>query len=118
MVIHASHGLPYPDPSVFRNAIIGVGDVWLRGDLLFVFFMCIVAMGHLFWLLYRTPLGLAMRAVSQQPRAAQLCGIDVTRVNMMNFGIAGILGGVAGAMIAAAIGVLSRVIAMGLTVKA
>ncbi|MEN8820789.1 MAG: branched-chain amino acid ABC transporter permease [Abyssibacter sp.] len=117
VVIHASHGLPYPYPSVFRDAIIEIGDVWVRGDLLFVFFMCVVAMGILFWLLYRTPLGLATRAVSQQPRAAQLCGIDVTRVNMMTFGIAGVLGGIAGAMTAAAVGVLSPVIAMGLTVK-
>ncbi len=117
VVIHASHGLPYPYPSVFRDAIFELGDIWVRGDLLFVFFMCVVAMAILFWLLYRTPLGLATRAVSQQPRAAQLCGIDTTRVNMLTFAIAGVLGGIAGAMTAAAVGVLSPIIAMGLTVK-
>jgi branched-chain amino acid transport system permease protein len=117
VVVHASHGLPYPYPSAFRDAEIIIGEIWIRGDLLFVFGMCVVAMAILFWLLYRTPLGLATRAVSQQPRAAQLCGIDTTRVNMLTFGIAGLLGGIAGAMTAAAVGVLSPIIAMGLTVK-
>lgn len=117
VVIHASRGLPYPYPSVFRDAELTLGEIWIRGDLIFVFAMCVVAMAILFWLLYRTPLGLATRAVSQQPRAAQLCGIDTTKVNMLTFGIAGVLGGVAGAMTAAAVGVLSPIIAMGLTVK-
>jgi branched-subunit amino acid ABC-type transport system permease component len=117
VVIHLSHGMPFPYPSVFRDAVIEIGDIWIRGDLLFVFGMCVVAMGILFWLLYRTPLGLATRAVSQQPRAAQLCGIDSARVNAVTFVIAGILGGVAGAMTAAAVGVLSPIIALGLTVK-
>ncbi|KZX96499.1 MULTISPECIES: branched-chain amino acid ABC transporter permease [unclassified Sulfitobacter] len=117
VVIHASHGMPFPYPSVFRDATIELGDIWIRGDLLFVFGICVVAMAVLFWLLYRTPLGLATRAVSQQPRAAALCGIDPTRVNLLTFGITGILGGIAGAMTAAAVGVLSPIIAMGLTVK-
>lgn len=117
VVIHLSHGMPFPYPSAFRNAEITLGDIWIRGDLIFVFAICVVAMGVLFWLLYKTPLGLATRAVSQQPRAAQLCGIDTTYVNGLTFVIAGVLGGVAGAMTAAAVGVLSPVIAMGLTVK-
>lgn len=117
VVIHFSHGMPFPYPSVFRDATIELGDVWIRGDLLFVFGICVVAMAILFWLLYRTPLGLATRAVSQQPRAAQLCGIDSTAVNALTFVIAGVLGGIAGAMTAAAVGVLSPIIAMGMTVK-
>lgn len=117
VITHVSHGIPYPYPSLFRNSAIELGDLWIRGDLLFVFGICVVAMVLLFWLLYRTPLGLATRAVSQQPRAAQLCGIDSTSVNALTFVIAGILGGVAGAMTAAAVGVLSPIIAMGITVK-
>ena len=117
LVIHLSHGMPYPYPSALRNAELTFGELWIRGDLLFVFGICVLAMGILYWLLYRTPLGLATRAVSQQPRAAQLCGIPTERVNALTFVIAGILGGTAGAMTAAAVGVLSPVIAMGLTTK-
>lgn len=116
-IVHFSKGLPYPYPSVFRDAEIEIGDIWIRGDLIFVFVMCVIAMGILFWLLYRTPLGLATRAVSQQGRAAQLCGIDPGRVNAATFVIAGVLGGVAGAMTAAAVGVLSPLLALPMTVK-
>ncbi|SDD26135.1 branched-chain amino acid ABC transporter permease [Ruegeria marina] len=117
MMTHVSHGMPHPYPSVLSGATLELGDIWIRGDLLFVFGICVVAMALLFWLLYRTPLGLATRAVSQQPRAAQLCGIDSARVNALTFVIAGVLGGTAGAMTAAAVGILSPIIATGLTVK-
>jgi len=117
LIIHISNGMPYPYPSALRNAEITLGDIWIRGDLIFVFLICVVAMGFLYWLLYRTPLGLATRAVSQQPRAAKLCGIATEKVNALTFLIAGFLGGIAGAMTAAAVGVLSPIIAMGLTVK-
>jgi branched-chain amino acid transport system permease protein len=74
-------------------------------------------MGLLLALLYRTRLGVATRAVSQQPVAAQLCGISVTRVNTLTFVITGVIGGIAGAMIGAAIGVLSPMLSLPLTVK-
>jgi branched-chain amino acid transport system permease protein len=117
VIVHESDGTPYTYPSAFRSAELEFGDIWVRGDLLFVFAMCMIAVGVLLWLLYRTPLGLATRAVSQQPRAAQLCGIDVGRVNALTFLIAGLLGGIAGAMTAAAVGVLSPLLAMPMTIK-
>jgi branched-chain amino acid transport system permease protein len=117
LVIHLSHGMPYPYPSVLRNAEITLGEIWIRGDMLFVFGICVLAMVILYWLLYRTSLGLATRAVSQQPRAAQLCGIPTGQVNALTFVISGVLGGTAGAMTAAAVGVLSPIIAMSLTTK-
>ena len=77
----------------------------------------------LFWmlgllaLLYRTRLGLATRAVSQQSVAARLCGIRVERVNAMTFVITGLLGGIAGALIGASVGALSPLLTTPLTVK-
>jgi len=68
-------------------------------------------------LLYRSRLGLATRAVAQQPVAAQLCGIRVARVNAMTFVITGLLGGLAGAMIGASVGTLSPLISTPLTTK-
>jgi len=76
-----------------------------------------VCMVVLLALLYRTRLGLATRAVSQEPTAAQLCGIGLDRVNSLTFVITGVLGGIAGAMIGAAIGVLSPLLSLPLTVK-
>ena len=94
-----------------------MGAFTLRGDLIFVFLLGCLCMALLLGLLYRTTLGLATRAVSQQPVAAQLCGISVTRVNTLTFVITGVLGGIAGAMIGAAIGVLSPLLSLPLTVK-
>jgi branched-subunit amino acid ABC-type transport system permease component len=68
-------------------------------------------------LLYRTKLGLATRAVSQQAVAAQLCGIRVGGVNAMTFVVTGLLGGLAGAMIGASVGTLSPLLTTPLTVK-
>jgi branched-chain amino acid transport system permease protein len=49
--------------------------------------------------------------------AAQLCGIRLTRVNVLTFVITGLLGGVAGAMIGASVGALSPLLTAPLTVK-
>jgi branched-subunit amino acid ABC-type transport system permease component len=74
-------------------------------------------MAVLLGLLYRTRLGLATRAVAQQPVAAQLCGMRLQAVNGLTFVIAGLLGGVAGAMIGASVGMLSPLISGPITVK-
>src|SRR5206468_10010930 len=102
---------------MYDDVMLRVGGLTLRGDLLLVFGICVVCMIALLALLYRTKLGLATRAVSQQPVAAQLCGIRGARVNAMTFVITGLLGGMAGAMIGAAIGGLSPVITTPITVK-
>jgi branched-chain amino acid transport system permease protein len=56
-----------------------------------------IALSYLF---LRTRLGKAMRAASQQPRAAQLCGINPRHMAMIAFGMAGFLGAVAGGLVA------------------
>jgi branched-chain amino acid transport system permease protein len=55
--------------------------------------------------------------VSQQPVAAELCGISIINVNIQTFVITGVVGGIAGAMTGAAIGMLSPLLSLPLTVK-
>lgn len=117
IVVHVTAGMPQNYPAVYSGPLIEFGDFLLRGDLLFVFFVCLVALAVLMALLYRTRLGLATRAVAQQPVAAQLCGIGLSRVNATTFILTGVLGGVAGAMIGASVGMLSPLLALPLTVK-
>ena len=116
VIVHATAGMPQNYPSAF-DVMLRVGEFSLRGDLLLVFAISVACMTGLLALLYRTRLGLATRAVSQQAVAAQLCGIRVARVNATTFVIAGVLGGVAGAMIGAAVGALSPLLTVPLTVK-
>ena len=117
IIIHATDGSPLTFPAMFDDVMLYLGHYGVRGDLLFVFAVCIVSTVGLLYVLYRSRLGLATRAVSQQDVAARLCGIDVHRTNAVTFVLAGLLGGIAGAMTAASVGVLSPLITIPLTVK-
>jgi branched-chain amino acid transport system permease protein len=117
VIVHATDGMPLSYPPVLEDGSIFIGPFYFRGDLIVVFLLGCLCMLGLLWLLYRTRLGLATRAVAQQAVAAQLCGIRVTNVNAQVFVITGLLGGIAGAMIGAAVGVLSPLLALPLTVK-
>ena len=116
-IIHATAGMPRDYPAMFAGANFDIGPFMVRGDLLFVFALGGAAMVGLKLLLQRTRLGLATRAVAQQPVAARLCGMSVDATNASTFVIAGLLGGTAGAMAGAAIGVLSPLLTLPLTVK-
>ena len=116
-IVHATAGMPQNYPAAFAGVVFDIGPFMLRGDLLFVFALGCVAMGLLKLMLEKTRLGLATRAVAQQPVAAQLCGMSVDSTNASTFVIAGLLGGTAGAMTGAAIGVLSPLLTLPLTVK-
>lgn len=117
LISHLTYGMPQNYPALFASSNFEVGQFFLRGDLIFVFALGCLAMVALMQLLKRTRLGLATRAVAQQPVAAQLCGMSVNTTNASTFVIAGLLGGTAGAMAGAAIGVLSPLMALPLTVK-
>jgi branched-chain amino acid transport system permease protein len=109
--------MPQAYPAIFGDVMLFMGDFSMRGDLMLVFGVSVLAMIALLLLLYRTRLGLATRAVAQQPVAAQLCGIRLARVNVLTFVITGLLGGLAGALIGASVGTLSPLLTTPLTVK-
>ncbi len=117
VIVHVTAGMPQSYPAMFDDVMLRAGEFSMRGDLLLVFAVSVLAMIALLLLLYRTSLGLATRAVSQQPVAAQLCGIRLVRVNALTFVITGLLGGLAGALIGASVGTLSPLLTTPLTVK-
>ncbi len=117
IIVHATDGMPQPYPALFADVYMEFGEFGLRGDLLFIFFLSLVATVVLMFMLYRTRLGIATRAVAMQPVAAQLAGISLERTNALTFVITGLLGGLAGAMIGASVGVLSPLLVVPITVK-
>jgi branched-chain amino acid transport system permease protein len=117
IIVHATNGMPLAFPAPLGQLMFDVGPWLFRGDLGFMFLVSLGVMGGLWLLVYRTRLGLATRAVSQQPVAAQLCGIGLRRVNAAVFVLTGMVGGVAGALIGSAVGNLSPLLALPLTVK-
>ena len=64
----------------------------------FVFAGGVTALAFLF--LQRTRLGKAIRATSQSPEVAMVCGIDVRRIHMLTFGLATALAAAGGALLA------------------
>src|SRR4051812_30394399 len=56
--------------------------------------------GLLYLLFERTKLGLAMRAAAANPASARLVGIDVGRTLMIGWGLAALLGALAGVLVA------------------
>ena len=117
IIVLATRGSPMTFPSMFEDVYFELGPFGIRGDLLFVFLIGLISTGLLLYVLFRTKLGLATRAVSQQEVAARLCGISVHRTNSITFAISGVVGGIAGAMTAAAVGILSPVMTVPMTVK-
>ncbi|MBT9385415.1 ABC transporter permease [Pseudooceanicola sp. CBS1P-1] len=59
----------------------------------------ILSAGLLYLFLYKTKLGMAVRATAQDDDAAKQMGVNINRVNMTVFGIAGALGGIAGLLV-------------------
>ena len=116
-IVHTTAGMPQNYPALFADKVFNLGPFIVRGDLLFVFGLGSAVMVGLKFMLEKTRLGLATRAVAQQPIAAQICGMSVDQTNASTFVIAGFLGGTAGAMTGAAIGVLSPLLTLPLTVK-
>lgn len=117
LIVHLTAGMPYPYPVLFIEDMLDIGPWSLRIDLLLVFAASIIGMIMLMLVIYRTRLGLATRAVSQQPVAAMLCGISVTGTNASTFVLSGLIGGAAGSFIGSSIGVLSTLIILPLTIK-
>lgn len=68
---------------------------------LFIIAVMLLAWGGVWMVLNRSRLGLSIRAVAQNREAAQLMGIELTKVRIATFAISAIIGGAAGALLGA-----------------
>jgi branched-chain amino acid transport system permease protein len=62
--------------------------------------LLLVVVGALFLFFQRTKIGLALRAVSVNPESSRLAGISVGRTLMIGWGVAALVGALAGALVA------------------
>ena len=65
----------------------------------------VAMMGGLIALVYRTRMGIAMRAVSQNPQVAGLMGVDINKVISFTFVVGAALGAAAGVMVGSYYGI-------------
>jgi branched-chain amino acid transport system permease protein len=84
---------PFPSNAWYGSALMSAHEV----GAIFVT-LCVVAL--LFSFFRFTPLGLAMRAAAQNAASSRLVGINVGRMLMLGWGLAGAIGAVAGMMVA------------------
>lgn len=119
IISHITAGEPYefPNPLLYGAFEFGDGDLFVRYDYLLFAALALLVLGLLYYLIFRTPLGLATRAISQQPVAAELCGATIERVNTLVFVITSAIGGATGFMVAMTVGTIVPGLATMLTVK-
>jgi branched-chain amino acid transport system permease protein len=87
-------------PSLFGNDSVEVAGVRIDVESLGVVAVMLTVVGLVFLFTQRTKLGLAMRAVAMNPESSRLSGIPVGRTLMVGWGLAALVGALAGALIA------------------
>lgn len=97
---------PHPFPQLLTEQIVLPGGLALPSFSLFAIGTSVIAVGLLFLVLHRTPLGVRIRAVSQDREAARLMAIDPRRVFWATFFIASAVGAVGGLFFASYAGVV------------
>jgi branched-chain amino acid transport system permease protein len=87
-------------PRLFPGGVASIGGVSLSIESLGIIAVLLVVVGLLWLLFTQTPIGLAMRAAAQDPASARLVGVPVGRMLMLGWGLASLLGAVAGVLVA------------------
>ena len=91
------NALKFFDPMTKWSGV-NVANVQISGQRLLTLALLAVAVG-LLTLFFRSPYGLAVLAASQDAEASALVGLDVKRISMMVWAIAGLLGATAGILL-------------------
>jgi branched-chain amino acid transport system permease protein len=87
-------------PSIFPDSSVSLAGVDVAVESVGIVALLLGVVGVLFVLFQRTKVGLAIRAVSINPDSSRLAGISVGRTLMVGWGIAALVGALAGALIA------------------
>lgn len=86
-------------PPVFYRPAISFGDVIVTWLQIVILSVTVVFMAMLHFIIHRTAVGTAMRAISQDKTTAALMGINVNRVISFTFAIGSSMGAVAGILV-------------------
>ncbi len=86
-------------PSLTDNDPLRLLGAAIMPQTLWILVLTAITIVVLVWFYRKTSLGLAMRAVASNPRAAAVVGLPLGRVRILTFGLAGALGGLAGVLV-------------------
>jgi len=90
---------PLAFPQIIPLLSFNVGGAIITGVQIAIILTSVLMMGALTLMVYRTKLGIAMRATSQNPQVAGLMGIDIDRIISFTFIVGAGLAAVAGVMV-------------------
>jgi len=107
----------YAFPALYDGGPLTFGPLFLRVEALAMLAAAAAVCPMLWWTLYRTRFGLAVRAVISQPVAAELAGISAPRVFFLVFALASAIGGLTGYLIAASHEQVTPMLGMWTTLK-
>ena len=107
----------YPFPALYEGGPLVFGPFFVRAEAFALLAAAGIVCPLLWWILYRTRFGLAVRAVVSDPVAAQLSGIGVGRVLVLVFALASAIGGLAGYLVAASHEQVTPMLGMWSTLK-
>ena len=85
-------------PQIIKSQTYFISGAAITTVQMVILAICLTLMASLAILVYRTPLGTAMRATAQNAQVAGLMGIDVNRVIAITFVIGAALGAIAGVL--------------------
>jgi branched-chain amino acid transport system permease protein len=87
-------------PSAFPDSSLTIAGARLDVESLGIVAVLTAVVGLLYLLFQRTGIGLAMRAAALDPAASRLVGVRVGRMLMLGWGLAALLGALAGVLVA------------------
>jgi branched-subunit amino acid ABC-type transport system permease component len=90
---------PMPYPRLFVIEVYSIGPIRIAPQLLWIIVLALGVMVLLQLFLGFTRTGRAMQAAAQDPDAAQLMGVNLTKTTAYTYGISGMLGGGAGVLL-------------------
>lgn len=107
----------YAFPALYEGGPLSFGPVYLRLESLLMILVAVVLCVLGWQLLHRARFGIAVRAVIDDPRAAELAGINVGAVSVRIFALASAIGGLTGFLIIASHEQVTPMLGMWSTLK-
>lgn len=84
----------------FLSEVFSIGGVTVQPYRSFIIILTICLTFLTWYLLYKTSVGIQLRAIMRNPQIAAACGIDVKRISALTFAYGSGLAGVAGVLLA------------------
>lgn len=111
-VTGGDEGMRVLRPTLLGQTFPGLGQVeFLVGPFYYYCLAVLLAGGFVMWRLARSPFGLSLRAIRENPAKAECLGVNVRRFRLYAFLIAAVFGAVGGALLAVPTGLADPLLA-------